>query len=160
MDASPARQVPSDHAEDGDVPGLVLVRRWTTESGEPCSWPLQVESGTRMIVELELRSTSRAGIRDVAIIDPLPGGFEIEHPGLAGTAPGGGVHLAGAQRGEIHDDRMVIFADVLARPVTIRYAVRAVVPGRYALPPAEAQAMYDPAKRAIAAGGVVEVLAR
>jgi len=149
-------------AAGASAQGLRLSRRWLDRENtplplEPSGEPLTVQAGDLIHVELTLSTDDGAAVDDIVIADLLPGGFEIEHPGLAQTSPDGGLRLEGARRAEIRDDRMIVFVDARERPATIRYAIRAVVPGTYTIPPTTAEAMYDPRRRATTGGGMVRV---
>jgi uncharacterized protein YfaS (alpha-2-macroglobulin family) len=60
---------------------------------------------------------------------------------------------------DVRDDRMIFYGDLpsggVARHV---YAVRAVVPGNFVLPPARVESMYDPAINSLwSPGGTLDV---
>ncbi len=67
-----------------------------------------------------------------------------------------------ARRVEIRDDRIVIMGDLPAgnHALIHTYLVRAVGIGRFVLPPATAESMYDRTVRAVSASGTVEITAR
>jgi hypothetical protein len=110
------------------------------------------------LVVRRLRAAGDRTIGNVAIVDALPGGFEVENPRLATSAAAaipGTAREAG--RVEFLDDRVVIFADVGSRPLSFSYALRVVASGRFALPPVQASCMYDPALASIHGAARVEV---
>ena len=62
---------------------------------------------------------------------------------------------------DLRDDRILIFTDLPADSWQEFYALaRAVSPGKFRLPPVQAEAMYDPALRATGERGEMEVQVR
>jgi uncharacterized protein YfaS (alpha-2-macroglobulin family) len=114
-----------------------------------------------LFVELTVRNTSGERIQNVALVDRIPAGFEIENPRLG---RGGGADWIDANALwrpdflDVRDDRLAVFG-ALEKGETrkVVYAVRAVTAGRFTLPPVEAEAMYDPSRWAREGGGEVEV---
>jgi uncharacterized protein YfaS (alpha-2-macroglobulin family) len=114
-----------------------------------------------LYVEVELENRSGERIQNIALVDRLPAGWEIENARLG---RGGGVEWARADEQwqadylNLRDDRVEVFGALEAREKKkVVYAVRAVTSGRFTLPPVEAEAMYDPRTWARAPGGEVEV---
>ena len=87
----------------------------------------------------------------MAVVDLLPGGFEMElaAPVKMENTPDG--------RADRREDRMILFTSLGPEPSTFTYAVRAVNRGRYTLPAVQAEAMYDRSLRAHASGGRIAV---
>jgi hypothetical protein len=142
--------------------GLTLTRRYRDLGGEV----LDVQGGSVKLadlvyVEVELKNTSGERIQNIALVDRLPAGWEIENARLG---RGGQVEWASADEQwsadyvNIRDDRVEVFGSLDAgESKTVVYAVRAVTSGKFTLPPVEAEAMYDPRIWAREAGGTVEV---
>lgn len=141
--------------------GLRLRRTWRREDGSDLGPGGRVRLGDTITVEIELAAPDDRARSDVAIVDLLPGGFAVEHPGLAATLPSDGVRVPGADRAEMHDDRVILFATAPPggdAPRRMRYTMRAIVSGRFAVPGAEASCMYEPETSAwIAAEGHVVI---
>ena len=102
-----------------------------------------------MFVEVALENTTAARIPNVALVDRLPAGFEVENARL-----GRSMSLAWARESDqwtlehmnLRDDRLEAFGALGPKEKrTVVYAVRAVTAGTFAVPPVEAEAMYDPA---------------
>jgi uncharacterized protein YfaS (alpha-2-macroglobulin family) len=69
--------------------------------------------------------------------------------------------LALDYRQEIHDDRVVFFVDVMPPGLhRFTYLARATTPGRYRVPPAEVEEMYQPEVFARTAGAEIRVQGR
>lgn len=84
----------------------------------------------------------------LAIVDLLPGGFDIvresvkENPGYV----------------DLREDRAIFFVDLYEKESQeIIYHIKATSAGRYTIPPAFVEAMYDNSKRALGASGIFTV---
>jgi hypothetical protein len=142
--------------------GLSLSRQYRNLAGDV----LDVQGGSvnlaeLVYVEVEVKNTSGERIQNIALVDRLPAGWEIENARLG---RGGSVEWASSEEQwsadyvNIRDDRVEVFGSLDAgESKTVVYAVRAVTSGKFTLPPVEAEAMYDPRIWAREAGGTVEV---
>lgn len=134
--------------------GLRCRRRFFGPSGAALNLA-SVKHGDLVFVEVELSTDGRGAVADVAVVDPLPGGFEVETPKLLQRLPwddaddASGARLqrlreGTADRVEFLDDRVLIYATAAREPVAFRYAVRAVAAGVFEYGPIQAEAMYAP----------------
>ena len=105
--------------------------------------------GDRFIVAISVQS-ARARTTPLLVADLLPAGFEIEavlkplDAGKTGPYAFAGT-LTALKVAEARDDRLVAAVDLNNRqPATIAYIVRAVTPGKFAMPGAVAEDMYHP----------------
>ncbi|HSU15295.1 alpha-2-macroglobulin family protein [Longimicrobium sp.] len=116
----------------------------------------RVKAGARVRVTLTMTAPSRRV--HVALVDPLPAGFEPVNPDLRGaqaTPPA----QAGArpmdygwwwrtywyQHQNLRDDRAEAFTSLLrAGTYTYSYVARATTPGQFIAPPPRAEEMYSP----------------
>jgi uncharacterized protein YfaS (alpha-2-macroglobulin family) len=101
-------------------------------------------------------------IPNVAIVDALPAGFEVENPHLSTsvkTEPVAGAehHESIAEHLEFLDDRVVLFTKSQQYQQTFHYSIRAITTGRFVAPPIQASCMYDEGISSIHGGGIVEV---
>ena len=124
-----------------DVDHLIQVRRhWRNRDGESID-PKQIRPGDLVIAEVRLRSLGAGAIQNIAIVDPLPGGLEVENPRLhtsdQSLANGSADHV------QFLDDRVVLFATAQPDETVFRYALRAVSTGTFAVPPIQAACMYN-----------------
>jgi hypothetical protein len=148
-------------ALDGDVPevdaGLAVRRTFLETDGKTAADPAALVSGRIYLVDLTVQSN--IALKNLVVTDLLPAGVEIEDQNLAGSSRlgvGEGAWLA-AEMVERRDDRLLIFGSCGAGGARFRYAVRAVTPGTYVLPAAEAAAMYDPGLYSIHGRGKVVI---
>ena len=136
--------------------GLVVRKRYLDKQGKPLD-PKKIRQGDLVVVEVSLQAR-RGRVDNVAIVDLLPAGLEIENSRLS-TA----VKLDWAnpsllvQSKDIRDDRMVVFATASPRPGKFYYLTRAVTAGRFAVPEIRAEAMYDPSLFSWSGAGVMRI---
>jgi uncharacterized protein YfaS (alpha-2-macroglobulin family) len=115
-----------------------------------------VKAGARVRVTLTMTAPSRR--LHVALVDPLPAGFEPVNPELLGareTPPAqGGARpldygwwwrLYWYEHQNLRDDRAEAFTSLLpAGTYTYSYVARATTPGQFIVPPPRAEEMYSP----------------
>jgi hypothetical protein len=142
--------------------GLKLSRRYRRLDGTE----VDVRGGAvglaeLLYVEVSLTNTTGEHLRNLALVDRLPAGWELENARLG---RGGGVAWAApdaqweADYVNLRDDRVEVFGALGAGETkTVVYAVRAVTAGHFTLPPVEAEAMYEPRIWAREAGATVDV---
>jgi uncharacterized protein YfaS (alpha-2-macroglobulin family) len=140
---------------DAMAHGFVVKREYLGADGKPKT---TFSSGELVTVQLTVNTlTSR---RWVAMVDPLPAGFEAVNPRLAA----GGGTAAGSTRSwewsyqELKDDQVRWFADYLwAGTNVMRYQARATVDGSFLAGPTTIEAMYEPATMGRTAAALVTV---
>jgi uncharacterized protein YfaS (alpha-2-macroglobulin family) len=115
-----------------------------------------VKAGARVRVKLNMINENRR--YHVALVDPMPAGFEAMNPALAVTGP---IPLdpnvqksKGAywwwygpwyEHQNLRDERVEAFASLLWEGVhTYQYVARATTPGNFVVPPPKAEEMYMP----------------
>jgi uncharacterized protein YfaS (alpha-2-macroglobulin family) len=140
--------------------GLTLEKRLFTLSGAPAD-PLSLAQGARVIVRLSGASAQGRSMLTV-IDDALPAGWEIETvlgPEDAKAGPFAFLgELSAASAQEARDDRYVAALTVGGRQrFAVAYVARAVTPGDFFLPGAEASDMYRPSIAARTAPGRVRI---
>ncbi|MDD5067276.1 MAG: hypothetical protein PHF84_09540, partial [bacterium] len=129
--------------------GLKVTRRFLKKDNTPVDLN-SVKQGDTFIVELLLESTQ--AVENVALVDMLPGGFEIENTRLRMTGDIGWLpEQTDEQYSDIRDDRIIYFTSFQNYGNYTKkfyYAVRAVTEGVFTLPTVYGEAMYDPLIRA------------
>lgn len=138
-----------------DVP-FRLSRRYLDLQGKPIG-PRPWQQGELAVVELSIESSTTEAIENVAIVDRIPAGFEVENPRLGRDHNLGWLpedELFEPDYLDLRDDRIQIFGTLPRRwrskdkwVNAIRrfyYIVRAVTPGTFIAPPALMEVMYDP----------------
>lgn len=128
--------------------GLRITRRYLDGEGQPLSASGQLRLGELVYVELSVTNSSDERVGNIALVDRIPAGWEIENPRLGRDGSIDWVNseeLWEADHMNLRDDRIEVFGHLDAgNQRKIVYAVRAVTAGRFTVPPVEAEAMYDP----------------
>ena len=135
-----------------DLPALdagFLVRRTYTAVDDPADVTtlpdgrVRVRLGARVLVTVDtLNTTDRFG---VAVVDPLPAGFESVNEALATSERAVVVEQARWQYRNMRDTRSEVFAmNLRAGMHRFAYTVRAATPGTFVAAPAKAEEMYSP----------------
>ena len=131
-----------------DHRGLEITRRWLDAIGNEIDPSAAIGAGRTVVVEISYRSKIGADLANVAIVDVLPSGFEIELPTLL-TAAAGETALDAVDRAEFRDDRVIVFDTATSTTQRFRYVARAVVPGDWARPGTVGESMYHDAVRSV-----------
>lgn len=125
--------------------GLSVTREYLNEKGEAIDE--NIELGDLVYVRVRLKSTSHHTLRNIALVDRLPAGFEIENANLGSEIM---PSWASNHRGwntdhmNVRDDRLEAFGSIrYGRTVELVYAVRATLAGKFHAPSIEAEGMYD-----------------
>ncbi|MBE6442544.1 MAG: alpha-2-macroglobulin family protein [Desulfovibrio desulfuricans] len=133
-------------AEDGGNK-LELRRRYLNARGEAVTG---AKLGDVLTVELAVQPES--GISNVVLVDLLPGGLEpvLEKDGERESQEG-------LVRFERREDRAIFFTNLSGERQVFTYKARAATRGRFTLPSATGEAMYDPATNAHTGGGYMTI---
>jgi hypothetical protein len=141
--------------------GLVVSRALYTKGGKPIA-PTELTQGELVVVKIVLSTPLASRIYNVALVDLLPAGLEIENPRLTNEAMEPWMNdRSYPDYLDIRDDRMLLFTHVWpGRNNAFYYTARAVTAGEFVLPHVHAEAMYDPQTQGYAGGGRAVVKAR
>ncbi len=135
---------------------LTVTRRWLDKERKPVD-PNSLRVGDLVHVEIEVRSHNERVVDNIAVVDALCGGMEVENPRLATSARAGRPQGARPSHVEFLDDRVVLFCSASSEAKVFRYALRATTAGRFDLPPIQASCMYDPAVASMGKSGGVTI---
>jgi uncharacterized protein YfaS (alpha-2-macroglobulin family) len=109
--------------------------------------------GEPLHVRLHIRSLQGQPITNVAIIDLLPGGFEIiDSSARTGVSPVHGVDYV-----DVREDRAIFFVTAPTNALEIDYQIKSCNRGQFIVPPVFAQSMYDRNVKARGVGGKITV---
>jgi len=151
--------------------GLEIQREYLSLDGKPAK---SVKLGDELDVRLTFRTVGRDDVPNTAIVDLLPGGFEIvpvatnpkaaarEPDAAQGWRPQVGTRLSdwSPEYADVREDRIVLYGTVGRDARRFVYRVKATNVGSFAVPPAYAESMYERAVKARSLGGRIEVLQR
>lgn len=138
--------------------GLRARRTYKTEDGAPIT-NNTFKHGDLFVAEITVRPNE--DLENVAVVDMLPAGFEIENPRLESRAGIPWIRDNGFKPDymDIRDDRIIFFGTFKRnKTLKIYYALRAVTRGEFTLPPVSAEAMYDPTKSSVASNGTIKIV--
>jgi len=131
--------------------GIEISREYRNKDNKPVT---TAKLGEELTVVVRVRSTDEQNLENVAIEDLLPGGFEIveESVRTGACSDWGGIDYA-----DVREDRLLAFGDIGGNETTITYRIKATNCGTYAIPPAQAEAMYHQKIRARGVSGTLTV---
>ncbi|MEZ0273830.1 MAG: alpha-2-macroglobulin, partial [Roseimicrobium sp.] len=114
----------------------------------------KLKVGQSVTVKLVIRNISPEDQTNVALLDLLPGSFEVEQ----GTLRPGRNTVPGADFVEVREDRNVFFTNVKKGEMQIfTYRIKPIAAGTFVIPPVYAEAMYDQNFKGRAPGGKLVV---
>jgi alpha-2-macroglobulin len=157
--------------------GLEVVREYTDASGKRLD---SIQMGQQVDVHLKVRSVGRSIVGDVALVDLLPGGFELVVPTVGAETPfievgeadnvTEGVAFSGwtcqvcvgnttarLAYADMREDRVVFYLSATGDVSEIVYRIKATNVGSYVIPPAYGEAMYDRSALARSTAGRIVV---
>ena len=144
--------------------GFKIERNYFTLGGEPADIT-KAKQNDRFAVVLTI-TEPKPEYGHVMIADYLPAGLEIDNPHLVSSGDSGTLSWIadGAEpvNTEFRDDRFTAAIDRKADDksvFTVAYVVRAVSPGKYVLPQAVVEDMYNPSRYGRTGTGTIEVRA-
>ncbi len=140
------RKVPNEALQNG----LEVYREILGKNNEAAS---RTKLGEQLHVRIHVRSLQREPLTNVAIVDLLPGGFEVVdssiHTGV-GTNPG-------VDYVDVREDRAVFFVTAPTNALEIDYQIKSDNRGNFIVPPVFAQSMYERNIKGRGVGGKITV---
>ncbi|MBL7186098.1 MAG: hypothetical protein ISS70_07210 [Phycisphaerae bacterium] len=138
--------------------GLHVERNWTDRHGNPID-PNKLSVGDLVRVKATV-STPGPVVHNIALVDALPGGMEVENPRLATSAESNHSQSNRPDHVEFLDDRVVLFCTADKTRKNFEYALRVTTAGKFALPPIQASCMYEPNVASLGPEGQLTILSR
>ena len=114
----------------------------------------KIELGKPVTVRVVARSKDRPRIPNVAVIDLIPGGFEV----VPDSIQAGRSELPGVDFVEVREDRVVLFGELTRETREWTWQLRPVSKGKFVVPPAFAEGMYDRRLKSHGVAGEIEVV--
>jgi len=115
--------------------GLEVQRDYLDSEGHEVK---QLAQGQEVTVRLRIRSLESAQVDNVAVIDLLPGGFEV----LRDSVPREAREWL-ADYVDIREDRVIFYGSFSSRVTELQYRAKLTAAGRFMVPPAYAESMYN-----------------
>ncbi len=138
--------------------GLEIYREYTDMDGKPIS---SVKLGEKINVTIRVRSHSSEGVGNVAVVDLLPGGFEVVYKDITNKVGSNDEEGNEYQEGDyfsspiaidgtnwyidyndVREDRILIYGYIGKDISTFKYQIKSTNVGNYQIAPAYAEAMY------------------
>jgi uncharacterized protein YfaS (alpha-2-macroglobulin family) len=148
--------------EPATTNGFKVERNYFTLDGKPVDVS-KVKQNDRFAVVLKV-TEAKPEFGHIMVSDYLPAGFEIDNPHLVSSGETGTLDWIEdgeePEDTEFRDDRFTAAIDRAANDkavFTVAYVVRAVSPGKYVLPQAYVEDMYNPSRYGRTGTGSVEV---
>ncbi len=142
--------------------GFKIERNYFTLDGKPADVS-KAKQNDRFAVVLKI-TEAKPEYGHIMVADYLPAGLEIDNPHLVSSGDTGTLDWIEdgqePQNTEFRDDRFTAAIDRGASDkavFTVAYVVRAVSPGKYVLPQAYVEDMYNPSRYGRTGTGTVEV---
>lgn len=144
--------------------GFKIERSYFTLDGKPADIS-KARQNDRFAVVLKI-TEAKPEYGHIMVADYLPAGLEIDNPHLVSSGDSGTLDWIEdgeePEHTEFRDDRFTAAIDRAADDksvFTVAYIVRAVSPGKYVLPQAYVEDMYNPSRYGRTVTGTVEVRA-
>jgi len=144
--------------------GFKIERSYFTLDGKPADVS-KAKQNDRFAVVLKI-TEPKPEFGHIMVSDYLPAGFEIDNPNLVSSGDSGTLDWIEngeePENAEFRDDRFTAAIDRASDDnsvFTVAYVVRAVSPGKYVLPQAYVEDMYNPSRYGRTGTGSVEVRA-
>ncbi len=142
--------------------GFKIERNYFTLDGKPAD-VAKAKQNDRFAVVLKI-TEAKPEFGHIMVSDYLPAGFEIDNPHLVSSGDTGTLDWIEdgeePENTEFRDDRFTAAIDRAGDSnavFTVAYVVRAVSPGKYVLPQAYVEDMYNPSRYGRTGTGSVEV---
>jgi len=144
--------------------GVEVIREYVDAKGNPLK---SVKIGDEVMVRVRLRAVDRDYVPNLAIVDLLPGGFEpVLQPQTApqeGEQPPASTNPLGTrgnwnlEYADIREDRVVFYGTANRNAAEFSYRIKATNAGRFTVPPAYAESMYERGVQARSSAGSLTV---
>jgi uncharacterized protein YfaS (alpha-2-macroglobulin family) len=149
---STAKQIPEYNQ------GLRVSREYLDRYGNPIN-QAKIRQGDLLVAHLTIEP-QQDDLENLAIVDLLPGGLEIDNPRLANNASLTWIAAKTLTPSymDIRDDRLIFFVSLEKRgSYDFYYALRAVTCGEFTLPSVKAECMYEPELSSFSSGGRIVI---
>ena len=147
-------------ATEAVVQGLEIQKSFLNSEGEKVSTAKQ---GDELTVRLRVRAIDTNMVQNAAIVDLLPGGFEVIRESVNRSANQAESRLATMSTWQgshidIREDRIVYYGDINNRVNEITYKVKVTAAGTFTVPPSLVESMYNRKLKGRSISSTFEVL--
>jgi uncharacterized protein YfaS (alpha-2-macroglobulin family) len=131
MQAGYQSQLPTESIKNG----IEIQKAYLNSNGEIAT---NIQQGDELTIRLRVRASQQAKIDNIAIVDLLPGGFEVIRESVKRKS-----NRWRSDYIDIRDDRVIFYGDIGKTMSEISYKVKVTAAGTFAVPASFAEAMYD-----------------
>jgi uncharacterized protein YfaS (alpha-2-macroglobulin family) len=128
--------------------GIEVYRDYKTADNGDISNP---SLGDEIVVHIRARSLDNQYHSNIAIVDLLPGGFEVVRDSFKTND---------IDYTDVREDRVLFFAGIQPEANEITYRIKPTSVGRFTVPPIFALAMYNPMIKSLGVAGTVRVIGK
>jgi uncharacterized protein YfaS (alpha-2-macroglobulin family) len=130
--------------------GLEVHRELLDKNDKPVT---QTKLGEPIHVRLQVRTVRDEPVTNVAIVDLLPGGFEV----VGSSLQPGVSTISGVDYVDVREDRAVFYATISSSTLEINYQIKSSNRGEFTVPPVFAESMYERNVKGRGVGGKISV---
>lgn len=138
------RQMPTEALREG----LEINREFLDDAGRPVN---RLQQGQEVTVRLRVRALGEA-VANVAVIDLLPGGFEVLRDSVPRSVAGWRADYV-----DVREDRLIFYGHFGTSVRELSYRAKVTGAGEFVIPPPWAEALYDRSVRAMGLPGSITV---
>jgi len=131
--------------------GIEVYRDFVDDDGTVVT---RFEQGKELTARIRVRALGGKRLYNIAIVDLLPGGFQVVRPSVSATARDWRADYI-----DIREDRVVYYGSFNEQVRELQYRVKLTAAGNFVVPSTYAESMYDRSVRAHTAPGRFEVIA-
>ena len=130
--------------------GLEVFRELLDKNDKPVT---RTKLGEPVHVRLRVRSVKDEAFTNVAVVDLLPGGFEV----VGSSLQPGVSSVNGIDYVDVREDRAVFFTTASDHVLEINYQIKSSNRGEFVVPPVFAESMYERNVKGRGVGGKISV---
>jgi len=125
--------------------GIEIQRDFIDEKGNVVT---TFEQGQEITVRLRVRALNNRLLSNIAVMDLLPGGFEVIRSSISRTA-----YNWKADYVDVREDRVIYYGEFDKNIRELTYKVKLTAAGKFVIPPSYAESMYDRSIRGVSTAG-------
>ena len=115
---------------------LEVVHQLLNQQGKEIT---SLKQGEEAVVRLRIRTLNGRQVDNIAVIDLLPGGFEVIRESVPRQSNNWNSDYV-----DVREDRVVFYGGFGSSVTELEYRIKATAAGEFIAPPAYAESMYDP----------------
>jgi uncharacterized protein YfaS (alpha-2-macroglobulin family) len=112
--------------------GIEIYREYRNKQGDSIK---ETTLGAEIEVHIQVRALDNSYLTNIAIVDLLPGGFEVVRDSVRSEQ---------VEYADLREDRVVFFTSLGSHTQELVYRIKAINTGKYTVPPILAESMYNP----------------